>query len=155
MKALFLLAIALAPAAALADGFRCETVNDSLIVKVYNNVNPEIGTRVPAKIIVSDSRREFGNKTIATFDGANGLIESKGAKYDVNVDGRFSGSSRGGEDIAGTKLKFVKTLLVRVDYSYDRPVRDGDQVRGYAVIIKTNGERIARELTCARYLKLK
>lgn len=155
MKAIFLALVALAPAAAFADGFRCETPNDTLVIKIYNHTAAKIGTRVPAKVIVSDSRRNFGNKTIATFDGSDGLIDSDGAKYNVNVDGRFSGSNRGGEDIAGTKLKFVKSISVRIAYSFDRPLEDGARVSGNMVVTKDNGERAFRQLVCARYLKLK
>lgn len=151
--ALFLALTALVPASALADGFRCEAANDSLLIKIYNHTSPEIGTRVPAKIIVSDSRRNFGAKTIATFDGSDGLIKSDGAIYDINVDGRFSGSSRGGEDIAGTKLKFLKSINVRIAYTFNRPLEDGARVNGNVVLTKTNGERIVRQLVCARYLK--
>ena len=155
MKAALLLALVLAPVSAFADGFRCETPNDTLVIKIYNNTDSKIGTRVPAKIIVSDSRRNFGNKTIATFDGADGLIESDGAKYLVNVDGRFSGSNRGGEDIAGTKLKYLKGMNVRIAYSFDRPLEDGARVSGNVIFTKTNGEKTFRQLVCARYLKLK
>lgn len=152
---LALVALVLSPVSAFADGFRCETPNDSLVIKIYNNTSAEIGTRVPAKVIVSDSRRNFGNKTIATFDGADGLIESDGAKYLVNVDGRFSGSDRGGEDIAGTKLRYLKTMNVRIAYNFSRPLEDGTRVSGNVVFTKTNGEKTFRQLVCARYLKLK
>lgn len=155
MKSIILAALALAPVSALADGFRCETPNDTLVIKIYNNTDARIGTRVPARIIVSDSRRNFGRKTIATFDGAKGLIESDGAKYLVNVDGRFSGVDRGGEDIAGTKLKYLKSMNMRIAFNFDRPLEDGARVVGHVVFAKTNGERIFRQLVCARYLKLK
>src|SRR5206468_4251050 len=143
---------ALAPLTAFADGFKCETTNDTLNVKIFNNVDPSIGTRVPAVVIVSDSRRQFGNKTIATFSGEKGLIAADGASYDINVDGRFSGVERGGEDIAGTKLKYVKSIKIGVAYSYDRPLADGARVSGRMVITKTDGSSIYRGLDCNRYL---
>jgi hypothetical protein len=155
MKNLILLAIALAPVAASADGFRCETANDTLVVKIYNNVKPRIGTRVPARVIISDSRRQFGNKTIAVFDGEKGLISAAGATYVLNVDSRFRGVERGGEDIAGTKLIQLKTIKIDVAYFYDRPLADGARVSGAMTLVKNDGSRIDRGLDCNRYLKLR
>jgi hypothetical protein len=155
MKYLLVALLALTPVAAHADGFRCETASDTLNVTIYNNVDPTIGTRVPAIVILSDSRREFGNKTVATFRGATGLIKSNGASYDLDVDGRFKGVERGGEDIAGTKLIQLKTIKIGIDYSFDRPLEDGARVGGTLVLTKNDGTTISRELDCKRYLKLK
>jgi hypothetical protein len=154
-KTLLLAALALSPLTAFADGFKCTVANDSLNVKVFNSTDASIGTRVPAIVVISDSRREFGNKTIATFDGEKGVISSSGADYELNVDHRFKGVEKGGADIAGTKLMYLRKIGVQIDYSYDRPLEDGARVYGTITFTKDNGESSYKALDCNRYLKMK
>src|SRR3989338_1707434 len=104
-KIIFVMAAVMASStAAFADGFVCETRAQDLNVKVYNNTNPELGTRTAAVMVLSDPSVSHGRKTIARFQNSNGLISNTGAHYEAKVDLRYNDSARKGELIGGTKL---------------------------------------------------
>jgi len=153
MKALILTsALAIVTASsALADGFVCK--NEDLAVKVYNNIEPRIGTRAVAVMVISDRTVAYGRKTIARFTDLNGRISQKGASYLADVDLRYSDSSRKGELIGGTKLGELHTIQLDVDFSYARPVPAGEFVGGTLTLNKRNGDTITLDLECERYLK--
>ena len=147
------LALATISASAYADGFKCETTDGTLNVKIYNNVEPQAGTRVGAVMIVSDPSVSSGRKTIARFTDTNGVLESRGSRYEANVDLRFSDSARKGENILGTKLGQLDMIIADIDFSYAAPVEANEEVGGRLILVKRNGDRIKADLTCARYLK--
>lgn len=150
-KVLFTIAL-LAGSFAQADGFTCQT-DSGLVVKVYNNTQPSKGTRTAAVMVISDSRVNQGNKTIARFTEANGRVESSALVYTADVDLRFTDSARGGELIAGTKLGYIDTIKLYVDFSYARPVPAGDELNAALQVVKRDGEKIVEEAICQRYLK--
>ena len=153
VKTLAVLAIATVSASAHADGFVCQTTDGALNVKLYNNTDPSVGTRVGAIMIVSDPSVGAGRKTIAKFTDSNGVLSSRSSRYEANVDLRFSDSSRKGENILGTKLGQLDKIIADIDFSYDAPVAAGEEVSGSLVLVKRNGDRINAELSCTRYLK--
>ena len=136
-----------------ADGFKCQTVDGELAVKIFNSVNPNVGTRVGAVMVLSDPSVNGGRKTIARFTDANGVLSSRSSRYDANVDLRFSDSARKGENIMGTKLGELDHVIVDIDFSYAAPVGAGEEVTGTIVLDKRNGEKSEADLICTRYLK--
>jgi len=153
-KALTIAAMILFSAtSAYADGFQCQTWEDDLTIKIYNNTNPLEGTRNSAVMILSDPSISHGRKTIAVFRDVNATLSNMGASYDGLVDLRFKEIRRKGELISGTKLGFLKHVLVDVDFSYATPVAHRTLLRGTLKLIKRDGEVIERDLDCERYLK--
>lgn len=138
---------------AQASGYICEAEDGPLKVKIYNHTQPELGTRTAALMVLSDTDVGGGNKTIARFTDVEGNIASKSQTYTAKVDLRFNNSSRAGENILGTKLGQVKTVVVDVYHSYRSPVAHGDEVGAEITLIKRNGEKIVSDMVCTRYLK--
>ncbi len=144
---------ATAATAAYADGFKCSATDGSLNVMVYNNVQPEFGTRTAAKMVLSNPVVAYGNKTIATFEDSTGLLSSEGAAYEAKVDLRYANSNRKGELVAGTKLGYIDSLRLEVPFSYYAPVPAGTRLASVLRIEKRNGDSIDVEMDCVRYLK--
>jgi len=138
---------------AQADGFNCQTADGSLKVKLFNHTNPEVGTRVAAVMVLSDTAVAHGRKTIARFQEVNGVLSNRSSRYEANVDLRFNDSGRKGELILGTKLGMLDTVIADIDFSYAAPVAAGEEVEGTLVLVKRDGSRIKSELVCTRYLK--
>lgn len=140
---------------AQAEGFKCQTTEGDLNVKIYHHNDPSVGTRVASTMIVSDPSVEtFGRKTVALFTSKKGTLslQSEGS-YLAVVDLRMIESRRSGEYLVGTRLGELSTIAVDLDFSYARPIADGDPVTGTATFTKRSGEVLERELVCARYLK--
>ena len=149
--ALVIMATLTLTASAYADGFYC--ASDELVVKVYNNTNPYVGTRNAAAMIISDPAVRYGNKTIARFSDANSTLGNQGATYTALVDLRYNDSARKGELLAGTKLGQVKAIILDVAFSYVAPLAHGDETSGFLTIVKRDGQEIQLEMNCVRYLK--
>jgi len=140
-------------AAAHADGFVCDNAETGLRLRAYHHTQPELGTRNVAALIVSDQNVAAGRKTIATFDADKAVVTSKSATYTANVDLRFSGASRKGENIGGTKLGELDSIVLNVYYSFANPVPAGSEVDGEVTLVRRQGEDIVLPVTCTRYLK--
>lgn len=135
---------------AFADGFVCYSTDGVLKVTVLNHVNPDIGTRTGAIMVVSDRTINAGKRTIATFTDEEGTVSSFGAEWTATVSEDIA---KKGRNIAGTKLGFVDKLIVDVDHSYSRPVEHGARVSGKLIVKKTDGASSSQDLSCFRYLK--
>jgi len=84
MKAVLVVAaLGLIASQAKADGFVCNALDTDLTVKVYNHVNPELGTRNPAIMVVSDPSVNAGRKTIARFTDANLTLAKRSSVFEV------------------------------------------------------------------------
>jgi hypothetical protein len=153
MKTFALLGLLLASTPAFADGFVCESARDNLVIKIYNQIQPEAGTRNAAVMIASDTSVNAGHKTIARFTDANLTLGNEGSVYTANVDHRFNDSNRKGELIGGTKIGALKHIVLDIGFSFARPVAAGSLLRGALTLVKRNGEQVAIDMTCARYLK--
>lgn len=157
MKKLLLIVMfsALASGNALADGFECYSRDGMLYVNVYNKVQPIEGVRNAAVMIMSDKTVAAGNKTIAVFTDAKNTIKNKGAYYTANVDLRVIESRRKGEMIpsANTKLGFVKSFELGVDFYYSNPVANGSHVNAKLLVNKRDGKTVLVNMGCVRYLK--
>jgi hypothetical protein len=137
---------------ALADGFVCQTAAGDLTVRVYNQVQPVAGTRNASIMVLSNPRVALGRKTIAKFSSES-LLSNEAAHYAADVDLRYSGSNRKGELIAGTKLGYIDTIALDIDFSYAQPVAAGEVVDGILTIQKRDGSATEVQLECERYLK--
>lgn len=153
VNSLAILAFATLSASAHADGFECQTANGGLNVKIYNNTDPQVGTRVAAVMVVSDPAVGAGRKTIARFTSVHGVLANRASTYVATVDLRFSDSERKGENILGTKLGNVDTITADIDFSYAAPVAAGEEVSGKLTIARRSGSPIEADLVCSRYLK--
>lgn len=153
MKNAIALVAALIATPAFADGFVCESQSKGLKVKVYNQTQPELGTRNAAIMVLSDMNVQAGRKTIATFKSTDSVLENDGALYTANVDLRFSESSRKGELIAGTKLGELDQVKLDVAFSYAEPVQEGEELYGKVTLIKRDSTKSSFAVLCTRYLK--
>lgn len=138
---------------AYADGFKCLTAEGDLFIQVYNHLQPSQGTRKSAMMIISDPTVHVGNQVIAKFTSENSTLDQEGASYSARVDLRYTESRTKGEYISGTRLGFVKNIVLDIDFSYSSPVKKGTLVPASLLIEKRNGENIERNLVCSRYLK--
>lgn len=153
MKSLIIAATLVLGSIAHADGFLCET-QSGLNIQVFNHVEPEVGTRVPAIMIVSDSTVQIGRQTVAKFTDAKGTLTKDGYQtYVAKVDLRVSESNRKGELLAGTKLGNVDEIKLYVDYSFANPVAEGTVLDGQLTLIKRDAGLITEQAVCSRYLK--
>lgn len=153
-KMMLILATIAASSNAMADGFRCQTTEGmALNIQIYNHVQPANGTRNAAVIVIADPSIQQGNKTVARFEDVDGLLSNKGAKYIASVDLRHNDMGPKGRNIGGTKMAFLKTVYVDIDFTYSNPARRGAPLAGEISFVKRNGETITAELACARYLK--
>ena len=152
MKSL-VLALSLLSLNVMADGFVCEQPEHGLKVKVYNQTQAAAGTRNSAVMVLSDATVSYGRKTIASFTVNKRTLGSNGASYMAKVDLRVLESNRSGENILGTKLGQISKIFVDMDFQYNEPVADGEEVTGSIVIVKRNGTEQAFDLNCQRYLK--
>ena len=154
MKTLIVAIVAImATSAAQADGFNCKTLDGSLAIKIYNHTDADQGTRNAAVMIISDELISEGRKTIAKFTDANETLGQSGASYVADVDHRYNDSGRKGELILGTKIAFIKTIAVDVDFNYSEPVANGKRLAADLTIVKRNGETFVESMSCKRYLK--
>jgi hypothetical protein len=151
-KTLLTIAIAMAATSAHAEGFVCETMDGVLKAQVYHQVQPTKGTKNPAIMILSDNTVQHGRKTIATFE-AGQTLDGSAAQYLANVDLRFKNSDRKGEYLLGTRLGELSQVAIDVDFTYSKPVQDGDEVSGVITAVKRNGDTIEADVVCTRYLK--
>lgn len=155
MKSVFLsFGLLLATTPAFADGFVCQSLDGAINAKVYNNTAPQAGTRTAAVLVLSDTAVNAGNKTIARFTDANGTLDNESATYVANVDHRFNDSGRTGELIEGTKIGNLKTIKLKIAFSYAIPLANGSHVYGLLSLVRRNGgPNVLVQMDCARYLK--
>jgi hypothetical protein len=156
MKAFAVLLALIAGPAAQADGFRCVGLTYQQTLTVYNNTQPKIGTRVAAIMIAADPNvKTPGRETIATFKKVQGLLSSTSTVYTAEVDSRFTTASRTGENIAGTKLGYLKSIKLAVNFSYahSTPSFTGEKYTAVAKYTKESGEVKSENMVCTRYVK--
>ena len=143
---------------AQADGFKCVGQNTGLNINVFNHTDPSDGTRSPAVMVVSDPMIGSPNKTIAKFSSDNRNLDYLGyGKYSAKVDLRFNDSGRQGENIAGTKLGQLATIVLAIEFAYNQNTTDlaraVAEIPGKISYNKRNGEVLEEAVACTRYLK--
>lgn len=136
-----------------ADGFVCRTPQKDLAIQVYNHVHPEDGTRNAAILIAADTTINPGHRTIAIFRDTDTTLSNQGAQYIAEVKLDVADTSRRGELIGGTKLGYLKYIILKVDFSYAHPMNDGDLTKGQLTLLKRNRDTLDLYMECERYLK--
>lgn len=143
---------------AQADGFICEAQDSGLSIKIFNKTQPTDGTRVAAVMVISDPAINTPNKTIVKFSSENENLEYQGyGKFEAQVDLRYNDSARKGENIAGTKLGQLKTIVLDLRFAYTTDstilAAIANEVPGRITYNKRNGEVRSEKVSCSRYLK--
>ncbi len=151
----------LSVATAKADGFTCVTEDGDLKVKLYNFVNADNGTRVPARMIVSSGNSNDGAKTLAVFNAESGNLEvaaesaaSAGTIYVGKVDLRFSELNTKEAMLLGTRLGDMTKLSLTVDFKYGDSLAGGEQAEALLTIESRNGIAVREPAICTRYKKV-
>lgn len=121
--------------AAFADGFKCEALESGYNVKLFNHVHPELGTRTPAALIVSDV--DAGTLLVRKGDDISKTNRKNTVRYTVE------GSRKLGAD----------TAILQVTFKQGKEVIAAGDVRPGQLILIADGEKEVHELSCERYLK--
>jgi hypothetical protein len=159
---LFMISVLIASQTAMADGFRCEGVNTGIQIKIYNYTEYSMGTRTPAVMVVADPTVRSPNKTVAIFKHENNNLYYLGnGLFEGQVDLRYSETGRKGENIAGTKLGFLKSIQVQLfsDFGRKFSYEKADEYKNNEILdarysyVKRNGEILEEKAVCTRYLK--
>ena len=130
------LALGFAGTSAFADGFRCEGDSSTLRVKLYNQVQPEKGTRNPATMVISDAHQ--GTLLVASGDEIRKHNRQNTVQYVVE----------------GNKKLGAETAILQVAFKQGREtIAEGDEVDGQLILVSEEGDREVFELSCARYKK--
>jgi hypothetical protein len=118
---------------AFASGFRC-TSSEGYRVQIYNHVNPENGTRVPAALVLS-------------HDEAGTLLSAKGAQISKrNLSNVVQYSAKGTS--AG-----LSAVIVQVAFKEGREtLAEGERAYGTLILASGSGRETSR-LVCTRYKK--
>lgn len=143
---------------ALADGFLCEGKNSGLQIKLYNHTDPAYGTRTPAILVLANPMIQSDRKTVAVFSDENQTLNYLGrGQYQAKVDLRYLDSGRQGENVAGTKLGQLKTIILKIKFSYSHTgtliANSVDEIPAALFYQKRNGELLDEQATCKRYRK--
>lgn len=134
MKFVLISFLSLLSSVAMADGFRCQS--SDFRVKLYNETQPERGTRNPAVLVVF----EKGVGTLATLKGEE-ILKTNDEEFvtyegqtNSRVDGRF----------VGVKFEIKKF-----------PEESGINEGFFKALLTVNADNATREqtLVCERYLK--
>jgi hypothetical protein len=118
---------------AFASGFRCESP-DGYRVKIYNHVQADNGTRVPAVLVVSHAQ-------------AGTLLSAKGTEISKrNLSNLVQYSAKGPKG-------GLTYAVVQIAFKEGRDIlAEGERAYGTLVLAK-GVERQTSRLTCHRYLK--
>ena len=158
MKAIVAAVALIMAAQAHADGFVCTSESGQLNVTVYNHVNPNTGTRTPARMIVSDETAPDGDKTVAVFNADSGTLTlgdstESNTVYVGKVDLRFSQISAKDANLLGERLADLATVSLAVGFKYGDNLAKGDEVEALITLEKRDGGTVKEQALCTRYLK--
>ena len=134
MKLFIVTVLSLVSSVAMADGFRCQ--GNDFRVKMYNETQPERGTRNPAVLVVY----ERGIGTVAVVDGSD--IEKTNGEDTVTYEGQVNGKLDG-------RFTYVKL-------SIEKQARQDGAFAGLHVAklqLNADKERRVQTLACSRYVK--
>jgi hypothetical protein len=149
----FLLTTLLWSPALLADGFICEAPGENLKVQVYNRTHARQGTRNAAVMILSDSSKKYGERTLARFYADNDELSNRGATYVASVQSAKLATNQRRLNVAGLKLAQIQEIILRVDFAYNRPIKAGQRTTGTLEFYRINGDQLWLDVNCVRYLK--
>ena len=139
-----------------ADGFVCTADDSGIKIKVYNQVEPNLGTRSPAVMIISDPTLVKSNQTLVTFSSNLQNLSYRGKGL---YSGQVQINAIQNKDalLAGTKLEQLNTIELEVVFSYNTDsttlAKAVDMVPATLHYYKVSGEAASESATCFRYLK--
>lgn len=116
---------------AMADGFRCS--GEGFRVKMYNQVQPDLGTKNPAVLVVF----EKGTGTLASLYGDE--IEAEYSSETVMYAGQTNGKLDG--------------RFVHVNLEIEKQPSVDAETHAARLIVAENGLRRIAHLACSRYIK--
>jgi len=129
------LTLALMTGMASASGFKCEGLDSGFRTKLFNHVQPGLGTRVPAAMIVS-------------HEDEGTLLSAKGA--DIRKRNRANTVQYVTD---GNDRLDADTVILQIRFKEGREVIErGETAPGQLVLVK-DGTREVYDLSCERYLK--
>jgi hypothetical protein len=142
---------------ARADGFDCQARNTGLLIHIVNSKNPAVGTRTPDSMTILNPLLSPGQQEIVRFSHINKTLAYLGrGNYMGQVDLRYLDSGRQGENIAGTKLGQIKSILVDLEFSYAHSdielANSVKEVPGKIFYTKRTGEILEEPVLCKRFL---
>lgn len=134
MKALVITVLALVSSTSFASGFVCS--GQGYNVKMYNQVQPSLGTKNPAVLVVSSEQ----GGTIAVLKGDE--IEKASSTNTVSYSGTVNGYQHG--RFLHVELQVVKT-----------PVANGPFAGQHfgMLTLNTDSKNLSAKLACQPYLK--
>ncbi len=135
----------------LADGFVCDATHESLRIQVYNRTQAVEGTRNVAVMVLSDSSKPRGQRTLLRFDADNDGLTNDGARYSATLLPRISPLMD--RQVQGIQLGQLHEVALKIDFSYRYPVGNDDLVAGVLELTQMNGDQLWVDLDCTRYLK--
>jgi hypothetical protein len=140
-----------------ADGFDCQARNTGLLIHIVNSPNPAVGTRTPDTMVIRNPLLKPEQQEIVRFSHQNRTLTYLGrGNYLGEVDRRFIDSGRQGENIAGTKLGHLKSVLIDLEFSYAHSdielANSVKEVPGKIFYSKRTGEILEEPVMCRRFL---
>lgn len=144
--------IAAFSAPAYADGFVCGTLDRELQIQVYHSTNPAQGTRNVSVMILSDPTAPWGQQTIARMNRMDETLRNNGTSYYAQVLPPRPNTPETSY-IGAISLYELRLITLHVHFSYTTPIPPGAPVNGVLVLQKLNGEQLAQDVSCIRYLK--
>lgn len=153
--ALFFLVLMI-PASALADGFICHGDQSGIEMAIYNQVNPHLGTRNPAVLVISDPALATSNHTEARFSPELNNFRYEGhGNYVAEVHGNvflFDSTS-----VAGHAVNSLNEIRLKIVFSYDKDaialVDSIDEIPGTIEYTDLNNQVSNESASCSRYRK--
>ena len=134
---------------AKADGFICVDQAGTYGIKLYDNVQPSLGTRVPAVMVISSGSQTSGSKTLATFTPSEGNLNFMTGTYHAiaNFPSAYN------ELLGGVKMSQIKELDFSVNHNFNQILQPSQKVSAQLKIQDKNHNSTYVNFTCARYLK--
>ncbi len=143
------IAIFTASQAAKADGFICADQSGQFGIKLYDNVQPKLGTRSPAILIITDGSKEAGGKTLASFTPDQGDLHLAYGSYHATAN--FPSAYN--QLLEGVKMSQIKELVFSVKHDFNRPLPANQKALAQLQIHDKSQNTTYVNFTCTRYLK--
>lgn len=132
-KLLSLVILGVVATSAFGSGFKCES--DAYNVKLFNHVNPDSGTRVPAVMVISSP--EHGSLLVSEGDAIRKHNRRNTVQYVVE------GNSQLGADMAILQIRFKEGR---------ETLEEGETAPGQLILV-IGDDRDVFQLRCEWYLK--
>lgn len=135
-----------------ADGFVCRARSEALAIAIFNSSDAP-ATSAPETMVFADPRIGFERQNIARFTLDNETLRLRGSQFIGQMKPEIVQAGRSGGEISGIKLSQIKEVRLSVDFSYARPVPEGDEVEATLFVVKQNSQEKTLDMECLRYLK--